>query len=86
MCKWNPQLLVSTIHGVKGGEADNVALLLSATKKTKANIFNDIDDELRVLYVGITRTKKNLFLIDSENENGFNNIIQTIKEENGLVW
>ena len=84
MCKWNPQVLVSTIHQVKGGEAENVAVMLDATGRTKGNIFNNIDEELRILYVGITRAKKNLYLIDSMNGNGFDNVIQTIKEENGL--
>ena len=86
MCKWNPQVLVSTIHHVKGSEARNVAVMLDTTRRTKGNIFNDIDEELRVLYVGITRTKENLFLIDSENGEGYDNIIQIIKEENKLEW
>ena len=86
MCKWNPQILVSTIHHVKGGEAENVAIMLDATRRTKGNVFNDIDEELRVLYVGVTRTKQNLFLIDSKNGQGYDQIIQTIKEENHLEW
>ena len=86
MCKWNPQILVSTIHHVKGGEARNVALMLDMTRKTQGNIYNDIDEELRILYVGVTRTKENLFLVDSKNGNGYENLIQTIKEENRLEW
>ena len=86
MCKWNPQVLVSTIHHVKGSEACNVAVMLDATRRTKGNVFNDIDEELRILYVGVTRTKENLFLIDSKNGEGYDNIIQTIKNENGLEW
>lgn len=86
MCKWNPQVLISTIHHVKGGEARNVAVMLDATRRTKGNVFNDIDEELRILYVGVTRTKENLFLIDSKNGEGYDNIIQTIKNENGLEW
>lgn len=86
MCKWNPQLLISTIHHVKGGEAQNVAVMLDATRRTKGNVFNDIDEELRILYVGVTRAKENLFLIDSQNGEGYDNIIQTIKNENKLEW
>lgn len=86
MCKWNPQVLISTIHHVKGGEARNVAIMLDATRKTKGNVFNDIDEELRVLYVGVTRTKENLYLIDSKNGEGYDEILQTIKNENGLEW
>ena len=86
MCKWNPQVLVSTIHHVKGAEARNVALLLDTTRRTKGNVFADIDEELRVLYVGVTRTKENLYLIDSKNGDGFDSIINTIKAENHLEW
>ena len=84
MCKWNPQVLVSTIHHVKGGEARNVAIMLDATRKTKGNVFHDIDEELRVLYVGVTRSKENLYLIDSKSGDGYDSIIQVIKEENHL--
>ena len=84
MCSWNPQILVSTIHHVKGGEARNVAIMLDTTRRTKGNVFNDIDEELRVLYVGVTRTQENLYLIDSRNGEGYDNILQTIKNENGL--
>lgn len=86
MCKWNPQVLVSTIHHVKGGEAKNVAIMLDTTRKTKGNVFENIDEELRILYVGVTRAKENLFLIDSKNGEGYDEILNVIKNENGLVW
>lgn len=84
MCKWNPQILVSTIHHTKGGEAKNVALMLDATRRTKANIFDSIDEELRILYVAVTRAKENLFLVDSQSGEGYDQILQVIKEENHL--
>ena len=84
MCSWNPQILVSTIHHVKGGEAKNVAIMLDATRRTKGNVYRDIDEELRVLYVGVTRTKENLYLIDSKNADGYDTLIQTIKDANCL--
>ena len=86
MCKWNPQILVSTIHHVKGGEARNVAIMLDTTRKTKGNVYKDIDEELRVLYVGVTRTKENLYLIDSKSGDGYDKILQVIKQENGLEY
>ena len=86
MCKWNPQVLVSTIHHVKGGEAKNVAIMLDTTRKTKGNVFENIDEELRILYVGVTRAKENLFLIDSKNGEGYDKILEVIRQENGLEW
>lgn len=86
MCKWNPQVLVSTIHYVKGGEADNVAIMLDSTNRTYGEIYEDLDAELRVLYVGVTRAKKNLFLIDSSSANGYGKIIQAVKDEYDLDW
>lgn len=86
MCKWNPQILVSTVHQVKGGECKNCAVLLDATRRTRANVFNDIDEELRILYVAVTRAKENLYLIDSKNGDGYDNIISTVKIQNGLEW
>lgn len=84
MCKWSPQVLVSTVHTVKGGEADNVAFLLDATRKTRLNVFEDLDSELRVIYVAITRTRKNLYLVDSRDGNGYDKIFETVKDEFGL--
>ena len=60
--------------------------MLDTTRRTQGNVFCDIDEELRILYVGVTRTKKNLYLIDSQNGDGYDNIIQTLKEEYGLDW
>lgn len=86
MCKWNPQVLVSTIHHVKGGECQNCAIMLDTTRKTKGNVFENIDEELRILYVGVTRAKENLFLIDSKNGEGYDKILEVIRQENGLEW
>ena len=86
MCKWNPPILISTIHHVKGGEADNVAVMLDTTRRTQGNVFCDIDEELRILYVAVTRTKKNLFLIDSKDGQGYDNILTTLKEQFNLEW
>jgi superfamily I DNA/RNA helicase len=71
---------------VKGGEAKNVAIMLDTTGRTTGNIFRDVDEELRILYVGVTRTKQNLYLIDSRNGQGYDKILETIKTENGLKW
>tara|TARA_R100000426_G_scaffold77475_1_gene55004 strand:+ start:1714 stop:3249 length:1536 start_codon:yes stop_codon:yes gene_type:complete len=65
-----PRIRVSTIHKAKGGEADNVALLLDSTKACTEQW--DQDPEYRVFYVGMTRAKKTLHLIESQQQYGFN--------------
>jgi superfamily I DNA/RNA helicase len=64
---------LSTIHGAKGGEADNVLLYLDLSGKALTEMERNPDDAYRVLYVGITRTKENLILKMSENsQQGWN--------------
>ena len=53
---------ISSIHGVKGGEADNVVVMLDMSRNTYKNYIINPDSELRVLYVACTRAKKNLFI------------------------
>ena len=57
-----PEVHLDTIHGVKGGEADNVIISTDMTARTYANYQFDSDDEWRVFYVGITRARKNLYI------------------------
>lgn len=57
-----PNITLSTIHGAKGGEADNVLLYLDLTAKALVQMQENPDDAYRVLYVGVTRTKQNLYL------------------------
>ena len=65
-----PRIRISTIHKAKGGEADNVALLLDTTKACVESL--DQDSEIRTFYVGSTRAKQSLHLIESTNKYGFN--------------
>jgi len=62
-----PRITLSTIHGAKGGEADNVLLLPDITKSAADH--NDIDpDELhRLFYVAVTRAKKSLHILEPKN-------------------
>lgn len=62
-----PKIKILTIHGSKGGEADNVVLLSELSPKAYQSLLNNGDDERRVFYTGITRTKNNLFLVRSSN-------------------
>jgi DNA helicase II / ATP-dependent DNA helicase PcrA len=59
-----PRIKLSTIHGTKGGEAENVVLLTDLTYAAIQS--SQVDDLHRVFYVGVTRTKDNLYLIDPE--------------------
>ncbi len=58
----NPRIKLSTIHKAKGGEADNVALMLETSRACQT--MNDPDSETRAFYVGMTRAKHNLHLIE----------------------
>lgn len=57
-----PRIRVSTIHAVKGQEADNVVLLPDLSILTEKEYHKDPDNENRVFYVGVTRAKKALYL------------------------
>jgi DNA helicase II / ATP-dependent DNA helicase PcrA len=59
-----PRIELSTIHGAKGGEATNVVLLTDLTENTMRSYERNPDDENRLFYVGATRTKENLHIIE----------------------
>ena len=62
----NPRIIMSTIHGAKGGEATNVVLFLNQTINTMKGAKKSVikrDEEFRVWYVGVTRAIQNLYLI-----------------------
>ena len=57
-----PRITVSTIHGVKGGEADNVIILPDMANLSYKGFLDQPDNEHRVFYVAATRAKTNLYL------------------------
>jgi len=59
-----PRIKLSTIHGMKGGECDNVVLLSDLTENTMRNFEKTPDDENRLFYVGATRAKKQLHVVE----------------------
>jgi len=59
-----PRIELSTIHAAKGGEAENVVLLTDLTENTMRSYERNPDDENRLFYVGATRTKENLHIIE----------------------
>tara|TARA_Y100000289_G_scaffold22741_1_gene22185 strand:- start:464 stop:706 length:243 start_codon:yes stop_codon:yes gene_type:complete len=66
----SPRIRISTIHKAKGGEADNVVLFLDSTKACVESL--DQDSEIRTFYVGATRAKQSLHLIEPTTKHGFN--------------
>jgi DNA helicase-2/ATP-dependent DNA helicase PcrA len=58
-----PRITISTIHSVKGGEADNVLLVTDIPPGTKKEMVEKPDDEHRVFYVAATRARHNLYLL-----------------------
>lgn len=67
----DPRITISTIHGSKGGEADNVLLITDMSPKTYNGYQENQDDEIRVFYVAMTRTKKNLHIITPRTQRYF---------------
>ena len=59
----DPRIKISTIHGVKGGEADNVMLLTDIAPRAYREMHSLPDDEIRVFYVAVTRAKKSLHIV-----------------------
>ena len=62
-----PRITVSTIHGAKGGEADNVVLMTDLTAAADSERQIEPDNLNRVFYVGVTRTRQKLYLVEPEN-------------------
>lgn len=58
-----PRIMVSTIHAVKGGEADNVLLIPDMSYASYNSFQKSADDEARVFYVAASRAKETLNII-----------------------
>ncbi len=59
-----PRIKITTIHGAKGGEADNVVICPDMANRTWAEFEKNPQDEHRVWYVAVTRTKKVLYILE----------------------
>ena len=66
-----PRIRLSTIHAAKGGEAENVILLTDISSRVYKSFQDNPDDESRVFYVGLTRAKENLYLIEPQTQKYF---------------
>jgi superfamily I DNA/RNA helicase len=69
-------LRVLTIHSTKGMEEDNVLVCTDLSYRTKRAELEEPDIERRVWYVALSRSRKNLFIIQLEQHN----------KRTSLVW
>lgn len=58
-----PRIRISTIHGAKGKEADSVAICPDMSWRTNAAFDKNPDQEHRVWYVGVTRARQSLYIL-----------------------
>ena len=61
-----PRIHISTIHRVKGGQADTVVLLSDTSKASDKSFATNQDEETRVFYTGITRTYRDLVIVQPD--------------------
>lgn len=59
-----PRVRIETIHGAKGAEADNVVLLTDLNRRIVRGMELDPDAERRVWYVGVTRARERLYIVE----------------------
>jgi DNA helicase-2/ATP-dependent DNA helicase PcrA len=64
-----PRILMSTIHGAKGGERDKVLVLLDLTNAAIQQGEQDPDDLHRLFYTAFTRAKQELHIVDPRDFN-----------------
>lgn len=67
---------LSTIHGAKGGESQNVIVFSDISKRINDSIWANRDDERRVFYVAMTRAKENLYIVPSTSPYEFEEILR----------
>ena len=65
------RIKLNTIHAAKGGECENVVLLTDVANKTYDELYKSPDNECRAFYVGVTRTKENLHIIQGKTRKEF---------------
>lgn len=59
-----PRITLSTVHGVKGGEADHVLLMTDVSGATYDHFLRTPDAEARVFYVGASRARESLHIVN----------------------
>lgn len=64
-----PRIRISTIHGAKGAEADNVVIMSDVSNRCYQALQMNPDDEHRVAYVAASRARENLYIIMPKTSN-----------------
>lgn len=65
-----PKIRLSTIHGAKGGQANHVVISREIAQRTWREMEVQPDDEARVWYVGVTRARERLTILDATTPRG----------------
>ena len=68
-----PRIRLATIHAVKGSECSNVVLLTDISPQSHygLNHKNRYDEELRIIYVGLTRARDCLWIVKPQTKYNF---------------
>ena len=67
----NPRIKISTIHGVKGNERENVVVTTELSGAAFEEYQKNPDDTHRLFYVACTRTENNLFIIEPQTKKAY---------------
>jgi superfamily I DNA/RNA helicase len=71
-----PKIHISTIHRVKGGQADTVVLLSDTAKAAEKFGTGNQDEETRTFYTAVTRTYENLIVIHPDKRRYFEGLFE----------
>lgn len=66
-----PRVHISTIHGVKGGEADHVVVMSDMAARTYHDFTQNPDDEHRVAYVAASRARHTLSILAPQSSRAY---------------
>ena len=66
-----PRISISTIHGVKGNERENVVINPELSGSAYDEYQKNPDDTHRLFYVACTRTKDNLYIVEPQRKKAY---------------
>ena len=67
----SPRIKISTIHGVKGNERENVVVTTELSGAAFEEYQKNPDDTHRLFYVACTRTENNLYIIEPQTRKAY---------------